>query len=348
MQDSFASRNEDTPAPIMEPRNAVVIERSSPQSSDLNNQTPSMLALLELEDKSKIPFEEAILSPTQTKFKKSPVTPKENSRYHIFDMLLFTRRHPYLEITTKKLPVGSTALKKAEEISKAQSKAENDEIPFLSQALKTFANMFSDENSIAVPVPDELLQYKQVQTMTVKKKYSTWTFPKNEGKKEPQTTPRKSLWNFAEKPETIAEKALEHLQVKDTNLNKEILYLIDNAMPQQKMAKIGAANSQEVELFVNSVFFSSYSHSDVNILVVPLQKHEVIDTSEKSTNTDQKPLLDSVNSQHITYNIIFSQRDFTILRGDFYHTDVFYCIKTQYPFFNFYARFLSLFLSKTI
>lgn len=311
---------------------------------------------LEVAADKKLPFEEAISSPMlkSTIEKKeeltAPVTiasPFEKNEgcdapQQIFDLMYFTRRHPYLEILTQKLAVGSKALENFEARSKAQplNKAEPD---FFSNAMKAIGNfILNEDTSVSVPVPEALLEYKTVTTTTVKKKLSTWTFP-NQNKNGLIREEIKLDWKTS-KP---LSDPLTLYEVTNAALSKEINYLIENAIPHANLSLIGPANSEAVEMYLNDVFFSSYSHSNFDILVVPLQKAEYLE-KVKGKNAEQKEsLLETINTESICYNIIFQRRDFTVLKGDFYKTDVFFCIKTSYPFFTFYARFLSLFLSNT-
>jgi hypothetical protein len=295
-----------------------------------------------------IPFEDAISSPM---LKGSPTfdmsfkdyvasKTRENIKTRMFDLMFFTRRHPYFEIVTRKLPVGSKALEDIENAAKAQSI--NNEGDFFKNAMKSIGNMFSADMTVSVPIPEQLIEYKTVKTTTLKKKYSTWTYPSEPKEEEKVEETIKTLWNFPKKsiPTPL------HLQdVSDTVLKKEIMYLIDNAVPHSNLTLIGPANSEAVEIYLNQVFFSSYSHSDFDILVVPLQKSEYLERGGPISHDQGESLLEAINTETVCYNIIFSQKDFTVLQNNFYKSDLFFCLKTSYPFFNFYARFLSLILS---
>lgn len=300
-------------------------------------------------EKDEVPFEDAISSPLM---KKSSALDKKdfdekgngeaanNGQNGMFDLLFFTRRHPYLEIATRKLPVGSKALEDFENASKANNGGEDND--FFKNAMKSIGNLFLADTSVSVPVPEQHLEYKTVRTTTVKKKYSTWTYPKEPQEEEKVEEPVKTLWNF---PKKSIPTPLHLQEVKDTSLKKEIMYLIDNAVPNSNLSLIGASNSQEVEIFLNKVFFSSFSHSDFDILVVPLQKTEYLERGSTINHDQKDSLLESISTETVCYNIIFTKKDFTVLQGNFYKTDLFFCLKTSYPFFNFYARFLSLMLS---
>lgn len=288
-----------------------------------SNKSDSDTSIDDLPELRKLPFEEAIThSPTKSPTRLSP-SPSKRGKKTLFDMLYFCRKHPYLEITTQQLPEGSIALAKAE--AKAQGlpyeeEEANKDSGMFSSALKSLSSAFSI-NPLAQAPGSSRNVMKTVVYKKLKSKLSSWAFPS------------RSL---------VPGDLPDHEQPA---FKKEMDYLLENSFSSRQRGLVGEIGSEAVEAMLNSIFFTNYSSIDEHIYVVPIQKPGFV-PSTPEFRPEAKSLKELVNPDLSTFNIVYVKKDFTVLDGGFYTSEVFLCIRSSYPFFSFYARFLSKILCK--
>lgn len=219
------------------------------------------------------------------------------------------------------LPEGSRALEEMKIKSQRAipGKTEAPGLGFMASALKSLSDGFALDPFAQQPGSSGT-NMTTIKQKKLKVKYGTWVYPK--------------------------------LEKDEADFRKEANYLLDNILRDRSPLRVGLPRSEAVETYLDGVFCPNFSHLDDNIIVVPLQENPSVAATnlanQSSGTLQQSQLLAAINPEGTTYSIVYSKPDFTVLDNDVYTTEVFFCVKTNYPFVSFFCKLINVLLSKII
>lgn len=241
---------------------------------------------------------------------------------NLFDMFDVCIKHPFIDVKVVEVPEGTVAMEKAMQMSKQEDGfIEDFGLGKLGMALRNFSEGFLSDPTARLPGAPTNPKMKKVEIKKLKIKYSLWMFPKKE--------------------------KLDQVDIKvKEDAKKEIFYLIENSIPPRQLDQIEKGKLEGIETFLNNIFFSNFSHKDDQLRVIPLQTDSKTTENIKKLGKNQSTLLNKVNPELISFNIVYYKQDFTVVDNQFYKTDVFLRVKTRYPFFSFFSQIINLILSK--
>lgn len=288
-------------------------------TEDLDKKIFETLPLEDAISYDKYPINKINISKSSGKEEQTEKTEKSTNNHPFFSSISLTRCFPYLEVESRTLAEGSVALAEAEEEIKKYKKEDSD-VDGLSEfqnAFKSFAKRFVPET------PQEMKNMapgtpimKTVEVKKVKKKIASWVFPK-----------------FNTENPSEEEKSYKSVY------QKEMKYMVDNLLPVYEATRISNKNRDVLDTFLNDILFPNFTHSTEQLFIVPFQASSQEPTKEGSL------LNFSFNPEKTSFHITLKKADFSVLDGYIYKTDLLLTVKTIYPFFSFFTKFIGLVMS---